>query len=344
MKLTWKQIEPFVKSPDPKARVILIYGPDNGLMKERAATIGKTIISDLNDPFNAVTLSSDKVLEDPAILNDEAHAISMMGGARLIRITDGADKLTPGLKLYLQEPNAENLLIVEAGELGPKSSLRQLCEKAKNAAALPCYVEDERGISNLIQSELREAGHNIQSDALAWLSMAISGDRRRARSEIEKLVLYAGSTPMNISLEDAQQACGEAGAQGLDDLVYAVGNGHTEKALKSFHKLLNEGVNTVTILRVMQTHFKKLHFVQSQIQQGLQVNEAIKKLQPPLFFKLESAFQSQLNRWSLANLNDVLMRLSDIEKQSKQTGTPVETLLAQALLSLSQKPPTRRYA
>ena len=51
MKLTWKQIEPFVKSPDPAARVVLVYGPDDGLMRERAKLMGQTIVADLNDPF-----------------------------------------------------------------------------------------------------------------------------------------------------------------------------------------------------------------------------------------------------------------------------------------------------
>ncbi|MEM6781533.1 MAG: DNA polymerase III subunit delta [Pseudomonadota bacterium] len=336
MKLTWKQIEPFVKAPNPDARVILVYGPDNGLMRERAKTIGQTIVSDLNDPFNAVTLTSEQLLEDPARLADEAGAISMMGGNRLIRIQDGSDKIAPLIKTYLEEPSADNLVIIEAGELGPKSPLRQLCEKGKNAAAVPCYVEDERGISQVIKDMLREAGFNIQSDAAAWLSGAISGDRLRARGEIEKLITYMGKGPANVTLEDVQNCCGEAGAQGLDDLVYAVGNGKIENALKTFHKLQEEGIADITILRSLQNHFRKLHLVKATIDQGETIDSAIRVLQPPLFFKLEQSFKAQLTRWSLPALTSTLARLSDIEAQSKQTGTPVRTLIAQALLSISK--------
>ena len=42
MKLVFKQIEPFVAAPDPAARVILVYGPDQGLMKERSTRMAKT--------------------------------------------------------------------------------------------------------------------------------------------------------------------------------------------------------------------------------------------------------------------------------------------------------------
>ncbi|MBX2834579.1 MAG: DNA polymerase III subunit delta, partial [Micavibrio sp.] len=114
MKLSYREIEPFVKQPNPAARVILVYGPDYGLVKERAQIMGKTVIADLNDPFNAVTLSTDIILTDPARLNDEANAMSMMGGDRLIRVDNASDKLTTYLKVYLENPSNSALVILEA--------------------------------------------------------------------------------------------------------------------------------------------------------------------------------------------------------------------------------------
>ncbi len=344
MKLTWKQIEPFVKAPESYARVILVYGPDSGLMRERAKTMGQTIVSDINDPFNAVAFTGDQLLDDPARLADEAGAMSMMGGARLIRIQDGGDKIAPLVKDYLENPSAENLVIIESGELGPKSPLRQLCEKSKAAAAVPCYVEDERNLSQLIRETLKTAGFGIQADAVVWLSGAIAGDRLRVRGELEKLVTFMGTPPANITLEDVRNCCGEAGAQSLDDLVYAVGSGKTEAALKAFHKLQEEGIADIAILRSLQTHFRKLHLVKSMIEQGSHMDDAIKILQPPLFFKLEQPFKAQISRWPLPALANMLSRLSDLEAQSKQTAMPVNTLIAQALLAISKSGPAAKAA
>lgn len=338
MKLTWKQIEPFVKNPDRAARAILIYGPDNGLMKERAALIGKTVVADLNDPFNVTALSADDVLADPARLSDEARAMSMMGGARLIRIEDGADKITPILRDYLDDPSPDNLVIVEAGELGPKSPLRQLFEKSGKATALPCYVEDERGVAAIIKQMLSESGYAIQPDALSWLSGNIAGDRGRARSEIEKLVLYMGGDKGQggtVTLEDAAAVCGEAGTADLDALVYAVAGARREQAAAAFSRLIEEGVAPVTILRALQTHFRKLHFTHAVMAQGAPVEQAMKALQPPIFFKNEQPFKAQLSRWPMPKLQNVMNRLADLEAQTKRTGAPVETLCAQAILSLS---------
>lgn len=336
MKLSFRDIEPFVKNPSPAARVILVYGPDNGLMKERAGVMGKTIVADLNDPFNAVTLSAVQLAEDPARLADEAGAMSMMGGGRLIRIEDGADKLTPLVKDYLAAPSAQNLVIIEAGELGPKSSLRKLCESAKNAAAVPCYVEDERGVSALIRDMLRKAGFNIEPDAVMFLASALAGDRAKIRAEIDKLVTYMGPDGQGqVMLADARACCGEAGAGSLDDLVYGAGAGRGEEALKAYTRLIEEGVPVIVVLRSLQNHFRRLHQVKSAMESGDDMGSAMKRLAPPIFFKQEAAFKGQLQRWSLPALQKAMARLADIEADCKKTGTPVETLCGQALLGLS---------
>ncbi|MCB9988110.1 MAG: DNA polymerase III subunit delta [Rhodospirillales bacterium] len=337
MKLSFRDIEPFVKRPDPAARVVLVYGPDNGLMKERAGIIGKTVVADLNDPFNAVTLSADQLSEDPARLADEAGAMSMMGGARLIRIEDGADKLTPLIKEYLELPSDQNLVVIEAGELGTKSSLRKLCESAKNAAALPCYVEDERGVSGIIRDMLREAGMGADPDAVSWLASVLTGDRARARAEIDKLVTYMGpGAGGKVTLADAQACCGGVGDGSLDDLVYGTGGGQSALALKSYTRLLEEGVPVIVVLRSLQNHFRRLHQVKAAMQEGNPMDVAMKTLSPPIFFKQADQFKAQTNRWSMPGLQKAMARVAEIEAQCKQTGTPVETLCGQMLLGLSK--------
>ncbi|PZQ49076.1 MAG: DNA polymerase III subunit delta [Micavibrio aeruginosavorus] len=335
MKLAWKDIEPFVKKPDPKARAILVYGPDDGLVKERAAAMGLAVVPDLNDPFNVSLLTGDILSEDGARLSDEAHAMSLMGGTRLIRVDGASDKHTTLLKEYLASPSRDNLVILEAGELGPKSSLRLLFEKSDCAAAVPCYVDDERGVANLIRQTLSAGGYSIQSDASAWLAANIAGDRLRVRAEIDKLMIYMGDVSKTVTLDDARAACGEAGDQSIDDLLYAIGAGRIEVALRAYNKLIEEGVAVVTILRSLQGHFRRLHYTKSLMKDGADVDSAMKKLQPAVFFKNVDPFKAQLRKWPENKLMTFMQRLSQVEAQTKQTGTPVETLCSQVILSLA---------
>ena len=341
MKITFRNIEPFVKSPDPAAMVILVYGPDYGLMQERAKTMGQTVVADTSDPFNVAVLSSDILSEDPARLSDEANAMSMMGGRRLVRVEGASDKITPLIKEYLENPNSGALIILEAGEMGPRSSLRLACEKAKNAAAIPCYVEDERDLGRLIQSIMQENNLRINRDAAQWLAANISGNRKKVRAELEKLITYKGQEQSEISLADALAACGQAGAQNYDDLIYAVAGGQPEKAMKAFHTLTAEGVAVISILRTLQSHYLKLHGARGKVESGMSPHDATKSIKPSIFFKQQSAFTAQLSTHNSATLMKILTRLNELEAQTKRSGTPIETLCAQTILGLSMRKPRR---
>lgn len=358
MKLAFKQIEPFVKSPDPQARVILVYGPDQGLMKERSKIMAKTIVSDLNDPFNVATMPSGKVLDDQAAFYDEASAQSLMGGNRLIVIKDGTDSLNIIIKDYLESPSQHTLVIIEAGDLGPRSALRKLCETAKNAAAVPCYVDDERNLTQIIREMCMHAGYAIDQDALLAFSSAIVGDRTIARGEIEKLLLYKGlakeyagfdGEPVRerlgtITMADIIASCGDVRDWSMDRLVYAVGDGNVKESQAIIESLLKDQVAPIVILRSIQNHIWRLLGVAMKINEGLSQADALKTLTPPLFWKVEDQFKRQLNRWSIPALESALDTLNKAEAMSKQSGYDDQAIIKHTIMQISRYNPGRMAA
>ena len=65
------------------------------------------------------------------------------------------------------------------------------------------------------------------------------------------------------------------------------------------------------------------------------MEQAVKSLHPPIFFKVESAFKSHLSKWKGRKLDVIMSKLSELEAQTKRSNAPVQTLCAQAILSLS---------
>lgn len=337
MKLQARQIDGFLKTLDKSMRAILVYGPDQGLVKERAKILGLKIVSDLNDPFNAAHLRGDMIEADASRFFDEVNSQSMMGGTRLIRVTDVENKFAIHLKDWLKSnPSDGALVVIEGGELGPRDALRKCCEEAPNAAALPCYVADERDMANLIRDEIKEHGKAIENDAVSFLSQALKGDRATARMEIEKLCLYVGPQQNMVTLRDAQASCGEMGDDGLDDLVEATFGRNPLKSLTTLRRLMDEGTDIIVVERTLQNHIRRLHQVKLDVEEnGQSIEVAMKKLQPPVFFKQEERFRSQVQKFSGAYLRKLLARLSEIEAETKRTGTPSKTLISDALLKLS---------
>ena len=154
MKIHVRDVASFIKRPPAPIRAVLLYGPDQGMVKEQAKNLCLTIHKYLDDPFSVVNLDHDVLLSEPARLIDEAHALSFGGGRRLIRIREASDKITPAVKELLAHVQGDSLTVIEGGDLGPASALRKLFEKAENAAALPFYIEEGNQLGQRLQSML----------------------------------------------------------------------------------------------------------------------------------------------------------------------------------------------
>ena len=358
MKLTFKQIEPFVQNPDKAARVILVYGPDGGLMNERSKIVCHTIVPDLNDPFNVVIFNPEQILADNALFYDEAQAQSMMGGQRLILIRQGADSLHTIIKSYLENPSNDTLVVIEAGDLGARSSLRKLCETSKNAAAVPCYVDDEGNIANIIRTMCLHAGYGIDRDALQAYAASLVGDRAIARNEIEKLIIYKGfhddyqgfdgaslgQKIGTISMDDIMACSGDIRDWSMDTLIYAVGDGNLKTAHSIIESLFRDQVVPIVIMRSVQNHFWRLYATKAKMASGQNIEQACKALTPPLFWKVQNAFKSQLSRWSLPALESALDSLNKAEAMTKKSGYDAQSVLQQCLMQLCRYNPHRRSA
>ena len=125
MKLQARAIDGFLRSPDPKIRAVLLYGPDTGLVRDRAMALGRTVVADLSDPFRVTEMLGRAVADDPARLADEAAALSFTGGRRLIRVREAEDNVTAAFTAFLADRTpGDSLVIVESGDLGNRSKLR----------------------------------------------------------------------------------------------------------------------------------------------------------------------------------------------------------------------------
>ncbi len=341
MKIAARDIESFVRKPPAAALAVLVYGPDEGLVRERLDLLTKTVVEDIRDPFNVVELAGSALEESPARLLDEAQSISMLGanskdGRRVVRVRDATEKALAAVKNALESlKDGDNLVLLEAGNLPPRNQLRALFESAPNAAALPCYVDDARDIGRVIGDTFRAAGYTCSSDALAHIAAGVAGDRAVARAEAEKLITYMGPQNKRITLDDAVASTGNSAVMSLEDLARHVGAGDFSAADKILTHVFSEGVEPVRVLRALQSHFTRLHVTKARIEQGMDAETAMKTLKPAVFWKVKTAFVAQLNGWSMLQMEQALTMLVSAEAQCKRTGAAPETLCGRAVLSLA---------
>lgn len=335
MKVSAAKADGFIARPDPSVAFVLLYGPDAGLVRERAIRLVEVVADDPKDPFRVADLAGPDLAKDPAKLADEAGALSMIGGKRAIRVRDAADALAGAVKGLVADPMPDvSMVILEAGDLPPRSSLRKLCESEPAGAAIPCYLPDAGAISDMARAMAGDAGLRIDDEALSYLAENLQGDRQLARRELDKLIAYAGSGP-TISGDDARACVGDSAEQSVDDALMAVAGGRIDDADRVLQKLWAEGVNTVAVLRAAQRHFGRLHQARTAIENGATVDQAMGRLRPPVFFKMQTPIRQQLRIWSPAALAKALERLMETEAACKRTGAPAELLTGRALFGLT---------
>ncbi|AQS87626.1 DNA polymerase III subunit delta [Neoasaia chiangmaiensis NBRC 101099] len=320
-----------------KWRVILLYGDDIGLIRERAAQAVRTVAESLDDPFRVATL--DREHHDR--LEEEVGALSLIGGRRAVWVRDGQDALLPVLKRALTL-DSDTLTVIEAPGLTARGKLRAAMEAEPRAAAIGCYPEEGRALTATIGDMLRDAGVRIERDALGWLSGQLGADRVAVRGEIEKLILYAGPNG-TLSLDDVQDCIGDAAGATLEDATSAALAGERAVADMALERALADGVSPIAVARACLGALTRLLRVSQAMAQGQTRADAMRQLKPPVFFKRAERFNRALDRWSVELLQRACAETQALELACKQTGSPDMALCARHIALLCNRSfPSRR--
>ncbi len=340
MKIQAARADGFARKPDAAVRAVLLYGPDSGLVRERAEALIKAVAGAIDDPFRTREISAAELKDDPALLSDEANAMSLMGGRRAVRLRGALDSHAKLFEELLdEEVKADSLVVIEAGLLSPSSKLRSLFEDHPKGAAIACYLDDESTLADVIRDSLRQNKLEVAPDALEFLVGRLGGDRMLTRRELEKLAIYCaplnGDASGKVTLADAEACVGDSSEQGVDDIAMAVARGDIAELDRTYERVTREGTHAIAILRAVSRHFERLHFVAGKMAEGANADGAIKALRPPLFFKAVTPFKMALRQWPASNIGRALELLLKAEMDCKTTGMPSEAITARVLMQLA---------
>ena len=325
-------VESFLRKPDPRCRVILVYGPDAGLVSERMEALAKLLVDDPSDPFQLVRLDGDDVAGDPLRLADEAHTVPLFGGRRAIRVRAGAKNLAPCLAPLLTTPPVDAFVVVEAGDLSPKNPVRSAVEASPNAAALPCYADETRDLPRIVDAGLAEHGLRIEEEARGFFISLLGADRLSTRSEIEKLALYARGTGV-VRLADVEAVMADTAAVNLDAVVDSAFTGDAETLDSMLGRCLAEGSDAGMLVGAVLRHAYVLQKARIAIESGTDFTAA--ETAARMHFKRKDAFRRQLRNWSAAGLDEVIERLADAQATVRRNPRLAGAALSRALLGIA---------
>ncbi len=331
MQLAPAAVASFLRDPRD-VRVILLFGDDAGMIRDRAEGLVRTIAGSLDDPFLVTELPRDAI----ATLPDEAAGLSLTGGRRVIRVRDATEAAAGPVQALLKS-RASALVVLEAPTIPSRSRLRTLLEAAPDGAAIGCYPEEGRALEQSIRAALAAAHVTIEPDAATWLIDHLGADRAATRNELEKLALYVGPGG-RIDLDAAMACIGDLAGLSLDDALFAATEGDVATADRALELALAEGAAAVQILRAGIGHLQRLHRARLAMdERGLSAADATKSLRPPLFYRRVASFYRALKLWGHEPLMAAIAGMAEAERGCKRTGWPDVVLCRSAILTLARR-------
>jgi len=342
MKIAPRDIASVLAKPAPKYLCYFFHGADIGLMRERALSLSKQIVSDLDDPFQSVSLRGDEVKADPARLVDEVTALPVFGDERLVRLRGTGTEITEAVKKAVPLLKTGSRLIIEASDTTTRHALVKFCEGETHIASIGCYADEGKDIGQLAQSIFAKDSITIDTDAMQLLISRLGGDRLASRSEIEKLALMAGPNG-TLTSDDIDEALGDSSAQAIDLFMKSILSGDVKQLGIMLEKARQEDIAPIAILRQMAFGFKQIYEARALVDRGESAMSAIGRLRPPVHFKTKPLFTAAVGRIPEMNALQFWQKLIDMEQELKSGHIPEPyTHLGQGLLGICLRLKPRR--
>jgi len=332
--LRGKDIDIFLARPDAGRPIILLYGADAGLVRERADALIASAVDDPKDPFALIRMDGDALAAEPSLLVEEAMTIPMFGGRRAIRVRAGSKSFASAIDTLASLALKDCRIVIEAAELRPESPLRKACEKAKTAVAIACYPDGERDLAKLIDDELRLSSLRIAQDARASLMALLGGDRQASRNELRKLVLYAHGQA-EVTLDDVMAVVADASELKIDPIVDGAFAGNAAVVETEFTKAMVAGTYPGMIMMAAQRQAALLHKASLAVQDGASASQVVESGFPRLHFSRKGVVEAALRNFTPQRLLTIIDQLAVAALDVRKQNTLGAVIAQRALMSIA---------
>lgn len=333
MKASKGSIGSALDRPSSSIRFYLFHGPDESQSRGHAARL----LTALGAEKFIVTGAAVK--SDPALLADEAGAMSLFGGKRAIWVEPAGDEATAGVEALLGGVGGESPVVAISGALRKTSALLKLAEAHPHALAYASYPLEGQDAEQMVTALARDHGLRIDRSLASRIAGACGNDRGIVAQEIAKLALYVDASPA---------APKEADHKALDAIGADTGEGDlmrlADLALAGELQLLADELThlppsseAIPVVRALQRRLLMLAPLRARVEAGERPDAVMKSLGKSLFWKDEPFVAKLLRQWDAGALATVAERTGRLER-SVMSSIPPPTLeaLGEVLITIAR--------
>ena len=319
--------------PDPAIRFYLFHGPDEA----GSRGLAERLLKGLGAEKSAVAGQSIKT--DPAVLADEAGAISLFGGKRAIWVEPAGDEISDGVAALLELPASESPVIAVAGSLRKTSALLKLAEAHPGALSHISYVPEGRDLERLVIDLGRDVGLRIMPELAQRVAAASAGNQAVALQELNKFALYLRADRDNPKELDPETV-DRLGADSAESDLMRIGDlalaGRMRDLLDELSRLPHGSSEAIPVLRALQRRLLMLAPLRAQIERGDSVDAVMASMGKALFWKDKPLIQRLLSTWTAERLAAAAARVAQLEQQIMLRPLADDAALGETLVTIAR--------
>jgi DNA polymerase-3 subunit delta len=334
VKTTKATIGRAVDQPAAGVRFYLFHGPDEGQSRGLAARLMETLGA------TKIVITAGAIKSDPALLVDEAGAMSLFGGKRLVWIEPATKDIEDGVTALLEGPAGESPVAAIAGALPKTSALLKLAEASPQAVAFASYAPEGQDAQRMVFDLGRRVGLNISPPLAARLADSCGNDQAIVAQELQKLALYVDASTQSPKDLDgsAIDAVGADSAEGnfqrLADLALA---GQMDELAEELARLPGGGSEAIPVVRSLHRRLLMLAPARGRVERGEPVDAVMASLGRAVNFKEKGKVRRMLDKWSAENIATVSQRAGELERSLIFSPAPDREELGEELLAIARK-------
>lgn len=215
-------------------QIYLLYGEEVYLRKQYKDKVKEALLGG-GDAMNSHYFEGKDINLGEII--DLAETMPFFAERRVIVLENSGLFKSGGEKMaeYLAEPASTAYFLFVEGEVDKRSKLYKQVQQSGRAVEFA--MQDERTLKRWIAGILKKENKQITENSAEYFLDKVGTDMENIRSELEKLICYCMDREV-VERADIDMVCTTRISNHIFDMVTAIGDKQTRKALTLYYDLL----------------------------------------------------------------------------------------------------------
>ena len=302
-------------------KINLFYGENLGLKNDF-----KKKISEFYSGYETIKLYQEDILKNGNFFFNEINNISLFEKKKVFILDQVNDKLLPVIN-QIEVSIGEHKICLFSEALEKKSKIRNFFEKSKEFAVIPCYQDNEISLKKIINNQLKGFAGLTPSN-LNLIIEKTGFDRAKLNNEIDKIKIFFQKSIieteklellLNIEVNDNFRL--------LKDQALVGNKAKTNKLLSDTIIEDEKSIYYLNLINQRLINLKDLHKLS-----GVNIEDKINSLKPPIFWKDKSNFLKQSEKWNINKIKKLQEKTYNLELMIKSNSIVNKNTLIKELI------------